>query len=784
MKISLSWLRDYIAWSGSVAELEDLLTRSGIKVESVTTMGADFPNVIVAQIIATDRHPQADRLSVCEVDDGSRQSRQIVCGAKNYVIGDKVPLALPGAVLPGGLKIKVSKLRGVESEGMLCSPKELGLADDAEGLLILPPEAPIGKPLSALYPSDTIFELEITPNRPDWLSHVGIAREVAAFSSQALQPAALNTSKVVKPAEGNVSIEAPSLCPFYSARRIRGVKVAPSPEWLRHRLEASGVRSINNIVDITNYVMLELGQPLHAFDAEKLSGGIVVRQSREGESFRALDGSELRLSHTDLVIADAEGAIALAGVMGGEQPAVVDKTTDVLLESALFQPASIRRSARLHGLHSESSHRFERGTDPLGVLAASQRATQLIEELAGGDSEEFVMTAGALPPAPDPIVLREAYCRALLGVDIVKDDIEDALRRLELTQAGQEEGRSTWKVPSYRLDLRREVDLIEEVARIIGITTIAGKLLASPAPSSGADRFYDFHMEVRQALCGLGFSEARTSTLVSESMVWPNGEPLRLRNPLGEDQAFLRTSLLPGLLAALRRNIRHGAKSVRLYELGRTFHTAENEEAGRLAFVIYGEALPPSWRDKKGRDLDWHDAKGVVEKLIRDAVACRRTPVRSPMALQCDLAAGEKHLGVLGQLAPVAAREMDALKPVLACEMDLGALQAFWRKPSFQEIPKFPSVLRDIAVVCPMAISYDDIEHEIWASNPEFLVKVEPLSVFVDPTGEKLPADRKSVAISLTFRLSERTLSSEEVNAACDRLKQQLKAKLAVDFRE
>jgi phenylalanyl-tRNA synthetase beta chain len=784
MKISLNWLRDYIAWNGSVAGLEDLLTRAGIKVESVTTIGADFPNVIVAQIIATNRHPQADRLSVCEVDDGSGQARQIVCGAKNYLTGDKVPLALPGAVLPGGLKIKVSKLRGVESEGMLCSSKELGLADDAEGLLILPKEAPVGKPLSDLYPSDTVFELEITPNRPDWLSHLGIAREVAAFSGQALLPSAFNSSKLVNRVEANVSIEATSLCPFYSARRIRGVKVRSSPEWLRHRLEATGVRAINNIVDITNYVMLELGQPLHAFDADKLSGGIVVRQSHDGESFRALDGSELRLSPTDLVIADAKGAIALAGVMGGEQSAVVDETTDVLLESALFQPASVRRSARLHGLHSESSHRFERGIDPLGVLVASERATQLIEDLAGGQSEEFVLTAGALPSAPEPIVLREEYCRALLGVDLAKGEIEDALGRLKLTPGGEDDGSTTWKVPSYRLDLRREVDLIEEVARMIGIERIHGQVLASPAPSSRADRSYDFQMDVRQVLSGLGFSEARTSTLVSESMVWSNREPLRLRNPLGEDQAFLRTSLLPGLLAALRRNLRHGAKSVRLYEIGRTFHAAENEETGKLAFIIYGEAVPSSWRGDKAREIDWHDAKGVVETLIRDEVVCTRTAARSPMALQCDLIAEEKHIGLLGQLAPTVAREMDAAKPVLVCEMDLAALQPLWRKPSFREIPKFPSILRDIAVVCPLAISYGDIENEIWASDPEFLVKVEPLSVFVDPAGEKLPADRKSVAISLTFRASERTLSNEEVNAACDRLKQQLKAKLAVDFRE
>jgi phenylalanyl-tRNA synthetase beta chain len=784
MKISLSWLRDYVAWTGSLEELEDLLTRAGIKVESVTTVGADFPKVIVAQVIATTRHPQADRLSVCQVDDGSGQTRQIVCGAKNYVIGDKVPLALPGAVLPGGLKIKVSKLRGEESEGMLCSSKELGLADDAEGLLILSKEARIGQPLSDVYPADSVFELEITPNRPDWLSHVGIAREVAAFSKQALKPSALNSSQAVDQVQRDVSIEAPSLCPFYSARRIRGVKVSPSPQWLRRRLEASGVRSINNIVDITNYVMLELGQPLHAFDAAKLSGGIVVRQSHEGESFRALDGSELRLLPSDLVIADAKAAVALAGVMGGEQSAVVDETTDIFLESALFQPASVRRSARLHGLPSESSHRFERGTDPLGVLAASQRATQLIRELAGGQSEEFVMTAGALPPAPGPVVLREAYCRALLGVDITKGEIEDALTRLELIQTGENDGSTTWKVPSYRLDLGREVDLVEEVARIVGIERIHGRLLASPEPSSGADRFYNFQMDVRQVLCGLGFSEARTSTLVSESMVGSNGESLRLRNPLGEDQAFLRTSLLPGLFAALKRNIRQSAKSVRLYELGRTFHGAENQEVGKLAFVICGETVPPSWRGEKVRDFDWHDAKGVVEVLARQAIVCTRTAARSPMALQCGLTAEEKHLGLLGQLAPAVAREMGASKPVLACEMALDALQTLWRKLSFQEIPKFPSILRDIAVVCPAAMSYADIANEIWSSRPEFLVKVEPLSVFVDPTGEKLPADRKSVAISLTFRASERTLSSEEVNAACDRLKQQLKAKLAVDFRE
>ena len=784
MKISLNWLRDYVDWKGSVEELDDLLTRAGIKVENVTPRGTDFPNVIVAQILETNRHPNADRLSVCRVDDGSGEARRIVCGARNYIAGDKVPLALPGAMLAGGVKIKIGKLRGVESEGMLCSAKELGLADDAEGLLILPIDAPVGKPLSALYPADTIFELELTPNRPDWLSHVGVAREVATFSGESFHPPMIQIPDIVDATEKAVSIQAPSLCPFYSARRIRGVKVAPSPQWLCDRLEAVGLRTINNVVDITNYVMLELGQPLHAFDAEKVRAGIVVRTAREGEKLHALDGSELFLSAGDLVIADAEGPLALAGVMGGEESSVVDTTGDILLESALFEPTGVRRSARLHNLHSESSHRFERGTDPAGVLTASARATRLIEELAGGRAEETIMTAGALPPAPEPVVLRPARCRALLGVEISKEEIHTSLSRLGLTPAVEDEASTAWNVPSYRRDLLREADLIEEVARVVGIGRIDGRVAARPAAPSRADSFYDFLMDVRQSLRALGLSEARTSTLVPESMLWSDEAPLRLRNPLGEDQAFLRTSLLPGLLAALARNIRHSAKSARLYEVGRTFHAGENEEHETLGFVVYGETVEKCWRESKTRDFDWHDAKGIIEELVRVPLACTRGVARSPMALVCDLLAEGKHIGILGQLAPAFARDLDATKPVLAGEISLDALQTLRRPSTFQEIPKFPPVVRDIAVVCPIALSYGDIEREIWQANIEFLAKVEPLSVYTDPSGEKLPADRKSVAISLTFRARERTLSNEEVNAACDRLKQQLKAKLAVDFRE
>jgi phenylalanyl-tRNA synthetase beta chain len=784
MKISLKWLREFVDWNGSVEELDELLTRTGIKVESVTTKGANLPNVLVAQILESSRHPNADRLTVCRVDDGSSKSRRIVCGAKNYTTGDKVPLALPGAVLPSGMKIKVGKLRGVESEGMLCSAKELGIAEDAEGLLILPTDAPVGQPLSQLYPADTIFELEITPNRPDWLSHVGVAREVAAFSGASFHAPQIQIPDLANAAPTTVSILNSSLCPFYSARRIRDVKVGPSPQWLRDRLEASGLRSINNLVDITNYVMLEVGQPLHAFDAEKVREGIIVRTAREGEKLRALDGSELLLSAGDLVIASGDGPVALAGVMGGEESAVGEETTEVLLESAYFEPTSVRRSARLHNLHSESSHRFERGIDPAGVLAASARAARLIEELAGGKAEETILVAGAPPSAPEPVVLRPARCRLLLGLEIAKEEVDRSLSRLGLTPAAEGEGSTAWNVPSHRRDLAREVDLIEEVARVIGIERIDGRVAATPARPGNADRFYDFQMEVRQSLRALGLSEARTSTLVSEAMLWSDEAPLRLRNPLGEDQAFLRTSLLPGLLAALARNIRHGARTVALFEMGRTFRAGETGEHETLAFVVYGETLAKTWRESKARDFDLLEAKGIVEELARAPLVCSRGAATSPMALVCHLFADDKPLGTLGQLAPASARDLDATKPVLAAEISLAVLQALRRPSTFQEIPKFPPVVRDIAVVCPIALSYGEIEKEIWEAKTEFLAKVEPLSIFADSSGEKLPPNCKSVAISLTFRAWGRTLSNEEVNAACDRLKQQLKAKLAVDFRE
>lgn len=781
MKVSLSWLREFVDWQGSVSELTDLLVSTGIEVESVASRGADFPKVVIARILESSQHPNADRLSVCRVDDGSGQPRQIVCGAKNYKVGDKVPLALPGAVLPGDFKIKVGKLRGVESEGMMCSAKELGLAEDAEGLLILPADAPIGQPISSLFPAETIFELEITPNRGDWLSHVGVAREVSAFSRIPFRwqrPAAPAT------AAGDVRIEAPEACPFYSFRRIRGVKVGPSPAWLSQRLESIGLRSINNIVDITNFVMMEMGQPLHAFDTARVNGGITVRFAREGEKFLALDGREYALAADQLVIADSSVPLAIAGVMGGEHSGVTGDTIDILLESAIFQTSSVRRTARTLDLHSDSSHRFERGVDPDGVLAASARATQLILEIAGGEIEGPAMIAGSLPAAPAPIVLEHTRVRSLLGLDVTDEEIRSALAGLGLSVFAENAGTTTWTVPSHRLDLTRPVDLVEEISRVIGIGRITGRVSAAPAEPGTADTGYDFAMEVRRRLAGFGLSEARTSTLISGSMLWLGQPAVRLKNPLGEDQAFLRASHLPGLLAALQRNIRQGASSVSIFEIGRTFHVDAPEERTSLAIVLYGEKSAPTWRGEGTRHLDWHDARGLVESLLPSAATWQKVDPVAPLALAASFSLDGKTIGTLGQLSPSSARDLDAAAPVLVIEIDLIALRVAQVQPRYREIPRFPSVSRDLAIVAPIGLSFGEIESVIRSSNEALLVNVAPFDIFTDPSGVRLPADRKSVAISLTFRASERTLNGEEVNAACERLRQRLKTNLAVDFRE
>src|SRR5246500_2317294 len=455
MKFSVNWLREFVDLPESPEEIADLLTRAGVETENIEARGLNIDQVIVSQITASSRHPNADRLTVCEVDDGGGTKRQIVCGATNYKVGDKVPLALPGAKLPNGTEIRKSKLRGVESEGMLCSPIELGLGEDASGLLILSADAKVGTPIFNLFPSDTIFDVEITPNRGDLLSHFGLAREIAALSGKKVvghfcEPRTHSGLTQTPHNSKGIKISALRECPFFSARKIDNVKVGPSPHWLRAKIESLGIRSINNIVDISNSVMLELGQPTHAFDADRLRGDINVRLARDGEKFLALDGKTYLLKPDNCVIADQERTVGIGGVMGGEETGVTDSTKNILLEAAYFLPASIRRTARDLNLQSDASYRFERGVDPEMILRASHRAAELINEIAGGTPAKEIHVAGEIPSNPADVSLSYEKCSRVIGVTIDPKTVDEILTHFGLRKTAGAPESATWKIPSYR----------------------------------------------------------------------------------------------------------------------------------------------------------------------------------------------------------------------------------------------------------------------------------------------------------------------------------------------
>ncbi|HEY3899099.1 MAG TPA: phenylalanine--tRNA ligase subunit beta [Chthoniobacter sp.] len=798
MKVSLNWLRELVELPPSIPQLVDLLTLAGVEVEGVETRGINIPEVIVAQIRESVQHPNADRLSVCQVDDGSGTPRQIVCGAKNYKVGDKVPLALPGAVLGPDFRIKVGKLRGVESQGMMCSGQELGLSADSDGLLILSPEARIGVPLSSLFPGDTVLDLEITPNRADLLSHVGIAREIAALTGKKFQTPAsglavegFGTSAVdVKVAE----------CELYTVLEISDVQVRPSPDWLQRKLEGVGLRPINNIVDITNYVMLELGQPLHAFDAEKLTGDIQVRAGNEGEEFLALDGKTYRLGPQHIVIADDKKALALGGVMGGEDSGVTESTKNILLESAHFDGPTIRRTSRTLGLASDSSYRFERGVDIAGVLPASHRAASLILEIAGGTvgdlgvghSDEARVgfdPAAALHEIDEPVfthsvTLRPERVTAVLGKEIPEERVHTILTAFGLLKTD-----SGWEIPSFRPDLTREIDLIEEIARVVGIDAVPARMRAQFAPASATDLIYDRAMNLRRALTAQGFAEARTLMLIGDAMpilnaLYPNPENRRkVKNPMNDDQVLLRPGLLPGLLQALRDNVRAGAKSVRLFEIGRVFAAQIPEESSRLAVALTGPTAERSWRAGEGSPADFFHLKGVIAAMLgsQTTFSASQNPA---LALSVTIEVNGKPVGFAGQLWPKDARALDAETPVLIAELDPEALPAGAAAKKYREIPRFPATARDIALLAPLNLAHEQIEHTLKTANEPLLAGVELFDVFADPTGSRIPADKKSVAYSLTYRSSEKTLTADEVNAAHTRLKERLKSTLAVTLRE
>jgi phenylalanyl-tRNA synthetase beta chain len=777
MKFSVNWLREFVDLPERPEEIADLLTRAGVETENIETRGANVDRVIVAQITGSSRHPNADRLSVCEVDDGSGTKRQIVCGATNYKVGDKVPLALPGAKLPNGLEIRESKLRGVESAGMLCSPIELRLGEDASGLLILPPDAKVGAPIADLFPADTILNVEITPNRGDLLSHFGLAREIAALTEKKLKSTPRESKIPVNKTGANIT--STRECPFFSARKIDSVAVGPSPQWLRAKIESVGIRSINNIVDISNFVMFELGQPTHAFDADKLKGGINVRLARDGEKFLALDGKTYSLKSGNCVVADQERAVGIGGVMGGEETGVTGSTKNVLLEAAYFLPASIRRTARELNLPSDASYRFERGVDPEMVLRASQRATELIQEIAGGTPAKEINIAGKPPANPAEVSLRYEKCDRVIGIAIKPKMVDEVLTRFGLKKISAAEI-TKWKIPSYRRDLQRDVDLIEEVVRAYGAERISGTDRSRFTPSSAADRAHDLELQMRQRLVAGGLTEVRTSKLLPRERFAFGENAIELRNPLSEDHVALRPSLLPGLLGVLDHNIRAGAEHVAIFETGKVFEPPSGAEGKRIAILLWGNVGGEvHWRNEKRR-VDFFDLKGAIE-LARAGLSFRRGQ-HVNFALAVEVTAGNQLVGLAGQLTNSLTSTIDAPGNVFVAEVSLDLpISGLGSRATFRELGKFPAISRDIAMIVAEDLTHEKIWEVIFHPTEPLLERVEFFDLFA---GTEIGEGKKSLAYRLTYRDRSRTLTSEEVNAAHAKIRERLRSDLGAELRE
>jgi phenylalanyl-tRNA synthetase beta chain len=770
----------------------------GLEVEGVAKLGGEFAGIVVAQVITRDKHPNADKLSVCRVNDGQGE-RQIVCGAQNFKAGDKVPLILPGASLPPKpgdnepFTIKVGKIRSVESHGMMCSHEELGLDPEAighrkeDGLLILREDALVGHSFAEYLGrsgSDVVYDLEVTPNRPDLNSVIGIAREIAALTGNPLRipPAAVPAG--VESVSGLVSVrlEAPDLCPRYSARVVKGVKVGPSPDWLRSALEKVGLRSINNVVDVSNFVMLETGQPLHTFDyhllAKDAAGrpAIVVRRAAAGERFVTLDGKEHTLATENLLIADESKAIALAGVMGGLNTEINASTVDVLIEAAYFTATNIRRTSKTLGLRTDASYRFERGADINACEQASRRCAQLILETAGGVLADGVVEAYPEVAKAKEVSLRHAKTGALLGIEIPVETQAKMLASLGLSQKSStaEPALNTWSIPSWRVDLKRESDLIEEIARLYGVDKIPSTAPRGAVGSHAFDAVYDQFAEVRRILSGLGLSEAQGQTLINDaSAKTAAAEPVLLANPLSSDMNALRPSLLPGLLDTLSHNSTRRNGDVQLFEIGRVF-TAQNgqaKEGWRVAIALTGSRSPGFWsgaeRDAK---CDLYDLKGLVEALVealglRGVAYAKRAESTALFLESATLALGGKlQLGQLGQLLPALAKRHDLRDAVLLAELDLDQLLARRNATkAFKVLPQFPSSRRDLALLVPESTTHEAVLQVVRQTKPANLDSVELFDVF---RGKHVPEGQKSLAYAFTYRAADRTLKDDEVNAA------------------
>jgi phenylalanyl-tRNA synthetase beta chain len=804
MLVSLKWLKELVDVPVPTRELVDRLDLTGTAVESVKSAGEALDNVVVGQIVSKEVHPQADTLWVTKVDVGAGELLQIVCGAQNFEAGDKVPVALVGATLPNGMTIKKAKLRGVESRGMNCSAKELGLGEDHEGIMILPVDATVGMAFAEYAGlSDSVLELEITPNRPDCLSVAGVAREVGAvFDRVATMPASIPAEAGLPVADSvTVTIDDAEMCPRYTARLIRNVKIGPSPAWLAERVASSGARSISNIVDITNYVMFELGQPLHAFDADLLardaSGrtAIGVRTAVAGEQLVTLDGQQRTLTSDTLLITDPTGPVALAGVMGGESTEVHDGTVNVLLESACFNPGSVSRTSSRLGLFSEASSRFEKGVDRASCVAALNRAAALMADLCGGEVAPGVVDTYPSPALERQLVLRTGRLNEFLGADIAATEAAEILTRLGCTVAATPEVLSVI-VPTFRPDLEREIDLVEEVLRIHGMERI------EPTLPEGAGRIGELTREqlwrerIGMTMRASGLNETMTYSFADPADTERMRDSLEegevyceLLNPMSVEQSVLRRTILPGLLRSVSYNQRRGVPDVHLYEIGSTFRSAlgrkQPKEREMLGGVLKGAWNRPSWNQPVVH-LDFFDGKGVLEALARELgltrfkIRAAQLPFLQP-GRAAEVLVGGEVVGWLGEVHPLVLAAFEVEGVVTAFELLLAPLvrAAVDTKP-FTDVPRLPAVELDVAFVVPEDITAERLEQSIVAAGGKLLASVRLFDVY---RGKGIAEGMKSMAFELDYRAADRTLTAEEVEVAHDRLVRKVSAAVGATLR-
>jgi len=798
MLISLQWLREFVPYTGSVQALADRLTMQGLEVEAIIDPFESIGKIVVGHVLECAPHPESDHLSVCSVDLGESEPAQIVCGAPNVAKGQHVPVAPLGATMPGGMQIKKTKLRGVLSCGMICSERELGLSEDHAGIMVLPAGFKPGQLLTeALGLEREVIEVSITPNRADCLSVLGIAREAALGFGL---PLTMPTLKPVEDAAAGkaedvvrIDIADGELCPVYRARVLTGANIKPSPDWMRYRLLAIGQRPINNIVDVTNYILMELGQPLHSFDRSLLKGGVVrVAPATDGMQLTTLDGAERKLLGSDLLIWDAERPVALAGVMGGANSSITDASTEVLLECAIFRPGTIRKTARRLALPSEASYRFERGVDQVGSLFALERAAQLMAEVSGAKVMAGIAASEPKPWAERSHIFRIAKCNALLGLELTPEFCNTTLTGLGCHVDAADP--ACWRVgsPPHRLDLEREVDLFEECGRVHGLDRIPAvlpKISKALNSAQTSDTEFGFLQQLKLWGMGAGLREAINYSFVGtddlDRLNLPVEGRIRIANPLSEDQNVLRTEIAPGLLNNVRHNLAQGNASLRLFEVAKAFAEDPASDTGarensRLGMLVHGARHAQEWPWEQG-EADYLDVKGLVENLLSHLrlgpAAYVLEPEHAYLAPCVRVEVGGRLIGRIGRVEPKIADAYHARKDVWLADLDADLLRTLSRakKPGFRSLPKFPPVRRDVTVICPATLRTEEVEAAIRELKPKHIESLTLVAVYA-------PEDKaeRNLTFRLTYRHAERTLVDKEVDKEHGKVLSGLPQKLPV----